>query len=133
MKRQPMVVSTSSAFPRGKPRSGFSITSGARDIDSTPPASTSSASPTRICARGLTIASRPEAHRRLTVAPGTSTGSPAMSDAIRATLRLSSPAWFGAAHVDLVDRRRVELVALHGRRDRPGGEVVRTDGERTPA
>ncbi len=53
MKRQPIVVSTSSPLPRGKPRSGFSITSGARDIDSTPPASTRSASPSRICARGL--------------------------------------------------------------------------------
>src|SRR5947208_912155 len=37
-------------------------------------------------------ASRPEAHSRLTVTPGTSTGSPDRSAAIRATLRLSSPA-----------------------------------------
>ena len=93
MKRQPMVVSTSSAVPRGKPRSGFSITKGARDIDSTPPARTRSASPSRTWRPAWTIASRPEAQRRLTVAPGTSTGSPAISDAIRATLRLSSPAW----------------------------------------
>src|SRR5205823_8128749 len=34
----------------------------------------------------------PEPHNRFTVCPGTSTGSPAKSRAIRATLRLSSPA-----------------------------------------
>ena len=34
-----------------------------------------------------------EAQSRFTVTPGTSTGSPAISEAIRATLRLSSPAW----------------------------------------
>jgi hypothetical protein len=88
-----MVVSTSSPPPRGKPRSGFSITSGARDMDSTPPASTRSASPRRIWRAPWTTASRPEAQRRFTVTPGTSTGRPAISDAIRATLRLSSPAW----------------------------------------
>ena len=95
-KRQPIVVSAISTLPRGKPRSGFSITSGARDIDSTPPASTSSASPRRIWRAPWTTASRPDAHSRLTVTPGTSTGSPASSSAMRATLRLSSPAWLVA-------------------------------------
>ena len=42
------------------------------------------------------MASMPEPHSRLTVAPGTSTGSPASSTPIRATLRLSSPAWLAA-------------------------------------
>jgi hypothetical protein len=37
-------------------------------------------------------AERPLAHRRLIVSPGTDTGNPASSDAMRATLRLSSPA-----------------------------------------
>jgi hypothetical protein len=41
-------------------------------------------------------ASIPEPHSRFTVAPGTSTGSPASSTAIRATFLLSSPAWFAA-------------------------------------
>ena len=36
---------------------------------------------------------RPEAHSRLTVMPGTLSGRPASSSAMRATLRLSSPAW----------------------------------------
>ena len=92
--RQPIVVSTSRPSPRGKPRSGFSITSGARDMDSTPPASTRSASPSRICRAAWTTASRPDAQSRFTVTPGTSWGRPAISDAMRATLRLSSPAWF---------------------------------------
>ena len=35
----------------------------------------------------------PDAQSRFTVSPGTVTGSPASSDAMRATLRLSSPAW----------------------------------------
>jgi hypothetical protein len=38
-------------------------------------------------------ASMPEPHRRLIVEAGTSCGSPASSSAMRATLRLSSPAW----------------------------------------
>jgi hypothetical protein len=93
VKRQPIVVSTSAGLPRGKPRSGFSITNGARDIDSTPPARTRSASPSRTWRTACTIASRPEAQSRFTVTPGTSTGSPAIRVAMRATFRLSSPAW----------------------------------------
>ena len=42
----------------------------------------------------LATALIPDAQRRLTVSPGTVTGSPASSNAIRATFRLSSPAWF---------------------------------------
>ncbi len=42
--------------------------------------------------RGLTTASRPEAQRRFTVSPGTSSGSRDSRTAMRATLRLSSPA-----------------------------------------
>ena len=39
------------------------------------------------------VDSMPEPHRRLIVAPGTAAGRPASSDDMRATLRLSSPAW----------------------------------------
>src|SRR5699024_4976734 len=74
-------------------REGFSLTHGARVIDSTPPATTTSASPAAIIARAVVIAVIPEAHRRLTVKPGTDSGSPASSTAMRATFRLSSPAW----------------------------------------
>ena len=87
------MVSASSTLPRGKPCSGLRITHGERVIDSTPPASTRSASPTLTWRLPWTAASSPEAHSRFTVTPGTSTGSPASSPAMRATLRLSSPAW----------------------------------------
>ena len=45
-------------------------------------------------ARAIDTASIPEPHKRFTVAPGTLYGMPASSNAIRATLRLSSPDWF---------------------------------------
>ena len=60
---------------------------------STPPAMNTSPWPLQIACAAALIAWRPEPHRRLTVWPGTSTGSPASSKAMRATLRLSSPAW----------------------------------------
>ncbi len=60
---------------------------------STPPAMVSSASPALTAWAQIAIASMPDPHRRLTVAPGTVSGSPASSSAMRATLRLSSPAW----------------------------------------
>ncbi len=90
-KRQPMVVSKISAA-RLNAESAFGITNGARDIDSTPPASTSWASPVRTARAPMATASSPDPHRRLTVTPGTVTGRPANSAAMRATLRLSSPA-----------------------------------------
>ena len=73
--------------------SAFGITNGARLMLSTPPAIISSASPARMARAALPTASRPEPHRRLMVAPGTSIGRPASSADMRATLRLSSPAW----------------------------------------
>ena len=91
MNRQPMVVSSILAV-RENADSDFAIANGARDMLSTPPAITSDASPILI-ARALTdTASMLDPHSRFTVAPGTSFGNPASSSAIRATLRLSSPA-----------------------------------------
>ncbi len=80
--------------PRGKPRSGLSITNGERLIDSTPPPSARSPWPAMIERAAWFTASRPDAQRRFTVTPGTSCGSPPISRAMRATLRLSSPAAF---------------------------------------
>src|SRR5260370_21049972 len=59
---------------------------------STPPAITMSAAPVWISRAAAIAACIPDPHRRLTVWPGTSTGKPASSKAMRATLRLSSPA-----------------------------------------
>jgi hypothetical protein len=92
VKRQPMVVSKIAAL-REYALSALPMTKGARDMLSTPPAIISSHSPDLMARAAIPTQSRLEPHRRLTVVPGTSTGKPASSPAIRATLRLSSPAW----------------------------------------
>ncbi|MCY1361318.1 hypothetical protein D9M69_479790 [compost metagenome] len=91
-KRQPMVVSKISAW-RENALSALPMTKGARDMDSTPPASISPASPQRRARAALPMASRPEPQRRFRVVPGTLSGRPASREDMRATLRLSSPAW----------------------------------------
>ncbi len=94
--RQPRVVSQAVWFPRGQAASGLAMTSGARLIDSTPPATKRSPSPAATAWHAETTAESPEAQSLLTVTPATDSGSPASSAAMRATLRLSSPAWFAA-------------------------------------
>ena len=65
-KRQPSAVScTSPGLAHGVP--GLAITHGARVIDSTPPATTTSASPDLIARAALAMAVSPEAQSRLTV------------------------------------------------------------------
>ena len=91
-KRHPMVVSWISA-DRAYGACALGCTNGARLMLSTPPAIIRSASPAMIERAAQPTASRPDAHRRLNVIPETSAGSPASSADIRATLRLSSPAW----------------------------------------
>ena len=71
---------------------GFSTTQGARVMLSTPHAMVMSASPTATVRDAPKIASMPLPHNRLTVAAGIVVGSPASSNAMRPTLRLSSPA-----------------------------------------
>jgi hypothetical protein len=68
------------------------MTQGALLIDSTPPAITAAASPQASAREAAITASMPDPQSRLIVAPGTRCGSPASSAAMRATLRLSSPA-----------------------------------------
>src|SRR4051812_35499133 len=94
--RQPSVVECSVSLARGNGLSGLSITHGARLIDSTPPAMQTVSSPDAIARLALNAASIPEPHSRFTVAPGIEVGRPASSTAMRATLRLSSPAWLAS-------------------------------------
>ena len=61
---------------------------------STPPAIISAASPALMARAAVPMASSPDPHKRLIVAPGTAVGNPASRVAMCATLRLSSPAWF---------------------------------------
>jgi len=72
------------------------VTQGGRVIDSTPPATTTSASPAAIICLAVMIAVSPLAQSRFTVKPGVVLGNPASRVAMRATLRLSSPAWLAA-------------------------------------
>ncbi len=96
--RQPIVVSYTSAV-RANGVAAFGMTNGARLMLSTPPATTRSASPATIARAAEASASRPEPQSRLTVLPGTSSGRPPSSAAIRATLRLSSPAWLAQPRI----------------------------------
>ena len=87
-----MVVSHSVIVPRGKAVSGLAMTNGARVMLSVPPPMKTSPAPVWIDWAQRLMASRPEPQRRLTVRPPTVTGRPASNTAMRATLRLSSPA-----------------------------------------
>jgi hypothetical protein len=89
--RQPTWVAQSLASV-GNGTSGLGSTNGARVMLSTPPAMIRSASPTATARAAWVMASAPDAQSRFTVEPGTLGGRPASSAAIRATLRLSSPA-----------------------------------------
>ncbi len=82
----------------------------------------------------MAIASRLDPQSRFTVPPGADTGSPASSAAIRATLRLSSPAWFAQPSStssnasQSTDGSRPAEFAEH-----VGGQVVRADGGQSAA
>ncbi|EDT37509.1 hypothetical protein BamMEX5DRAFT_6715 [Burkholderia ambifaria MEX-5] len=93
MKRQPIVVSNMAAW-RANALAALPITNGARVMLSTPPAIIKRASPALIARAAVPTASMPEPHNRFSVVPGTAVGRPASSADMRATLRLSSPAWF---------------------------------------
>ena len=132
MNRQPMVVS-SILFCLEKAEVAFPITNGARLILSTPPAIIRDCSPDLMALEAQDTASIPEPQSRLRVAPGTVSGIPDSSRAIRATLRLSSPAWF--AHPRITSSIDVGFIpGFLSNKDRIGIEArssVRID-ERAP-
>ena len=123
--RQPSVVSQIVWLPRGNARSGFAITSGARLIDSTPPATKRSPSPAATAWHAPTTADSPDAQSRLTVTPATDSGSPARSAAMRATFRLSSPAWLAQPSQTSSISPAATPDALDGRSDRRRRKIVR--------
>ena len=77
---------------------------------STPPAMIRSDSPALIARAAIATASSPEPHSRLTVVPGAPVPSPASSAAIRATLRLSSPAWLAQPRMMSSNARPIDAV-----------------------
>ena len=109
------------------------MTYGARVIDSTPPPMNTSPSPTAIAWAAVLTACSPEPHSRLTVSPPTSTGKPASSSAIRATLRLSSPAWLAQPRMTSSTSAGVDAGPVHDRAQDERGEVVRPDARERAA
>lgn len=102
------------------------MTKGARLIDPTPPATISSASPALMARAAVITASMPEPYRRVDRRAGHFLAGRSRSSAMRATLRLSSPAWL-AQPLDQVevDGLPVDiLVALDQRLQRDGAEIV---------
>ena len=102
-------------------------------MDSTPPAMNTSPSPAPIAWAAAFTAWSPDPHSRLTVWPATSTGRPASSAAIRATLRLSSPAWFAQPRITSSTSAGVDPGPVDDRADDDGGEVVGADGRERAA
>jgi hypothetical protein len=75
------------------------MTKGARLMLSTPPAIIRWASPALMARAAMPTASMPEPQRRLTVVPGALSPRPPSRAAMRATLRLSSPAWLAQPRI----------------------------------
>ena len=101
---------------------------------STPPAITRSASPHLMARAAIMMASRLEPHRRLTVVPGTATENPASSAAMRATLRLSSPAWLAQPRMtsSTPSQSTSGLRARRAARGRAARSSARTDARAPP-
>ena len=118
-KRQPSVVSHTVWSPRGNAVSGFAMTSGARLIDSTPPATNEVAvAGEHRVAGGRRPPESPDAQSRFTRhardrlrQPGEQRGHPRDVAVVLARL-------VRAAEVHVVDRGAVDAGALDGRRDR---------------
>jgi hypothetical protein len=85
------------------------ITNGARVIDSTPPAIAKSISPARIARAAAPTASRPEAHSRLSVTPGTDRRQARQQQRHARDVAVVLAGLVGAAEIDLVDRDQSSL------------------------
>ena len=101
---------------------------------STPPAITISKSPDLIPRAAIPTASIPEAHKRFMVMPGTSIGRPASNVAMRATLRLSSPAWFAQPKMtsSMLDQSTCGLRAMSAAMGVAAKSSVRTEESEPP-
>ena len=119
-------------FPNEYPDSALGREYGARLMDSTPPAMYTSPSPALIARAAWLMAFKPEAHRRFTVTPPTSTGRPASRAAIRATLRLSSPAWFAHPKKTSSTSAGSSSIALDNFLDHKSSHIVRTNRSENP-
>ena len=96
---------------KGAP-SAFGMTKGARDIDSTPPAIISSASPALMARAAMITASMPEPHSRLIVVPGHLLGQAGQQQRHARDVAVVLAGLVGAAEDDVVDRLPVDATAL---------------------
>ncbi len=88
----PMCTAPTVSMVAGSFQSGlFSENIGTRESDSTPPDTIRSASPVFTRAAAMLSASSPDAQARLTVVPGTVSGQPTISGAMRAMFDPWSP------------------------------------------
>ena len=122
-KRQPIEVSYD-APGFANARLGFSVTHGARVIDSTPPATTRSASPAAIICRAVATAVSPEAHSRLTVKPGTESGKPGEQHGHPRDVAVVLAGLVGGAQHHLVDEGGVDAGPAYGLPHHQRGQVV---------
>ena len=131
-KRQPSVVSWMSAL-RWNASCALPMTSGARVIDSTPPAIAKSVSPHLMARAASPMALRPEAHSRFTVTPGHGVGHPRQQQRHARDVAVVLAGLIGATEHDLVERRPIDVrIALHQCLDRHRREIVGAHpGERT--
>ena len=122
--RQPSVLSWTVTSPRGNASRALGITSGARDIDSTPPAITRSASPTAIARAPSMTACRPEPHSRLTVAPGTRDRQAGEQQAHARDVAVVLAGLVRAAEEHVVDAGGIGAGAPHELGDRDRAQIV---------
>ena len=123
VKRQPMDVSKT-APGLAKALVGFSMTQGARLIDSTPPATTMSAAPALIMWEAMMMADRPEAQRRLTVMPGTVSGKPCQEPGHAGHVAVLLAGAVGVAEDHFVHDGRIDAGAFDGGAHRECRKVV---------
>ena len=125
--RQPRVVDTAVTLPAGNPREGLGSTHGARVIDSTPPATTTSASPVSMLREPSIAASRDDPQSRFDGAGRHRRGQAGQQDRHPPDVAVVLTRAVGAAPRDVVDGRRVEVGRCGEHAGQGGrGEVVGT-------
>ena len=107
--------------------SGLAVTSGARDIDSTPPATKRSPSPAAIAWQAPTTADSPEAQSRLTVTPATDSRQPREQRSHPGHVPVVLTGLVRAPEPDVLDLVGLHPGPLDRRGDRDRREVVGPD------
>ncbi len=119
-------------MPNGVPRSAVALAPMAtRDIDSTPPATTKSHWPEITAAAAKWTACWLDPHWRSSVVPGTDSGQPAASTALRPTFHDCSPTCETQPHTTSSTSRRVEPGAFGEAAEDEAGQIHRVHAGKT--